>query len=493
MMWKKTAAVGAALALFVGVAGANVPAQAVSDVDAANVPAVVESAADALTPDADAPTPVQSDGVQIVDRARGMTLRMSDPKQLGFLQVPCTKSMACPEGTNLIVRMNEKVKLTGRVSGVAAGAPVIIKRAALTNDGSIGPWVQVATASINDQGRFTKRVRVPSGAHLLQVKFANEREGSSQRAIGGTFAVSGLPLMYVNYVNQMKQKEKYNLNLYVTTTIQTSSSCTTSTDGSDPCPVYQSQAIELNAAGEGATTDAPQTLRFAYLLPVGGPNTNSTMTFGFYLQKQDCVGKCSTFLTNFNAGVHGDSCGKLSTPPSTYMTSGSQWTVYLQEQTTGYNAFLDGPNMPASKNSKKYPNGCVFAVQTEFDNDIASLGIVGWLKVALRAYKDVTAVAKLVETGGADGKLNAFRQARKTWKMIASIPNPPDWADMGACKVFAEDVNATLNNQNLFGGMIAYRNQAAGRTSLIFGDAECTVPDTIYGETLGLVRSRTIS
>lgn len=334
---------------------------------------------------------------------------------------------------------------------------------------------------------------IPSGSYLLRVKFRDEPDSVTTRAVGGTISLSGLPLMYVDFVNQMKQKDKYNLNMYVTTNVEQSSDCSTSTNASDPCEVYQSGAIELNAAGKGATNSSLQTKRFAYLLPVGGVNTNADMTFGFYLKKQNCVGKCSTFLPNFNAGVHGTSCGKLDTPPSTYMTSGSRWTVYLQKQTTGYNAFLDGPNMPASKKSKKYPNGCVFAVQTEFDNAIASLGIGGWLKVFVQTYKDVMAVSKLIETDGADGKKNAFKQFRKTWGMIAGIPNPPDWADMGACKQMAKDVNEILNNRDLFAGMVLMRDPSTKRTSVIYGNAECTVPDKIYGATLGLVSGMTVS
>jgi hypothetical protein len=38
--------------------------------------------------------------------------------------------------------------------------------------------------------------------------------------------------------------------------------------------------------------------------------------------------------------------------------------------------------------------------------------------------------------------------------------------------------------------MIAYRDTSAGRTSLIYGNAECTVPDSIYGNTLGLVQGK---
>ena len=470
-------------AMLMGGVGASSIAQATPEV--ADEPAGV-------TESEDVENLVQSDGVEVVDRAGGMTFRVADPKKLGFLEVPCQRSATCPNGSMLIARMDDKVKVTGQVAGVSAGSKVLIKLAAVGKNGSVGPWVTAAETQLDDRGRFAKRVFISSGSHLLQVKYSRNGAEQVTRAVGGTVAIAGMPLMYVDFVNQMKQKGKYNLDLFVTTTVQTSSDCTTTTDGSNPCPVFESQAIPLNAAGSGATSSAPEALSFAYLLPVGGPNANPMMTFGFHLQKQGCVGKCSTFLTNFNAGVHGTSCGKLDTPPSTYMTSGSQWTVYLQEQTTGYNAFLDGPNMPASKKSKKYPNGCVFAVQTEFDNDISNLGIVGWFKVLLQAYKDVTAVAELVESDGADGKKDTVKQLRSTWKMVASVPNPPDWVDMSGCKTFAQDVVNTYNSVKAFGGMIAYRDTSAGRTSLIYGNAECTVPDSIYGNTLGLVQGKSV-
>jgi hypothetical protein len=60
------------------------------------------------------------------------------------------------------------------------------------------------------------------------------------------------------------------------------------------------------------------------------------------------------------------------------MAAGQTWTVTVQSQFTGYNGFLDGPGMPASQNSKNYPNGCVFAMNTAFQNALA--GQPGWAK-----------------------------------------------------------------------------------------------------------------
>jgi hypothetical protein len=63
------------------------------------------------------------------------------------------------------------------------------------------------------------------------------------------------------------------------------------------------------------------------------------------------------------------------------MVAGQTWTITVQSQFTGYNGFLDSPqvsNMPASQNAKNYPNGCVFAMNTAFQNWIADQP--GWAK-----------------------------------------------------------------------------------------------------------------
>jgi hypothetical protein len=111
-----------------------------------------------------------------------------------------------------------------------------------------------------------------------------------------------------------------------------------------------------------------QTKTVTYIAP---SNYNN---MGFTVQKADnnCVGNCSTYIPNWTAGVNGTSCSDVSPTPGQNMAAGQTWTMYAQNQVTGYNGFLDGPGMPASQNSSKYPNGCVFAMNTAFQNWVAN-------------------------------------------------------------------------------------------------------------------------
>lgn len=67
-------------AMLMGGVGASSIAQATPEV-------AVDSAG--VTESEDVENLVQSDGVEVVERAGGMTFRVADPKKLGFLEVPC--------------------------------------------------------------------------------------------------------------------------------------------------------------------------------------------------------------------------------------------------------------------------------------------------------------------------------------------------------------------------------------------------------------------
>ncbi|MCF7968555.1 MAG: hypothetical protein K9K68_05265 [Methylococcaceae bacterium] len=115
------------------------------------------------------------------------------------------------------------------------------------------------------------------------------------------------------------------------------------------------------------TVPDDQTKTVTYIAP---SNYNN---MGFTVQKADnnCVGKCSTYIPDWTAGVNGTSCSDVSPTPGQNMAAGQTWTIYAQNQSSGYNGFLDGPGMPASQNSNKYPNGCVFAMGTAFQDWVA--------------------------------------------------------------------------------------------------------------------------
>jgi hypothetical protein len=129
------------------------------------------------------------------------------------------------------------------------------------------------------------------------------------------------------------------------------------------------------------TVNPSQTKTVTYVAP------SSWNNMGFSVQKAGdvCVGpNCSTYLPDWSAGVNGTSCSDVSPSAGQNMAAGQTWTIYAQSQTTGYNGFLDGPGMPGSQNSNKYPNGCVFAMNTAFQNWIANQpGWAKWLEAAV--------------------------------------------------------------------------------------------------------------
>jgi hypothetical protein len=123
------------------------------------------------------------------------------------------------------------------------------------------------------------------------------------------------------------------------------------------------------------TVNQSQTKTVTYVAPSNWNN------IGFSVQKADdvCVGpNCSTYIPDWSAGVNGTSCSTLNPTPGQSIAPGQTWTITVQSQFTGYNGFMDGPGMPESKNSNKYPNGCVFAMNTAFQNWLA--GQPGWAK-----------------------------------------------------------------------------------------------------------------
>jgi hypothetical protein len=126
------------------------------------------------------------------------------------------------------------------------------------------------------------------------------------------------------------------------------------------------------------TVNQGQSKTVTYVAPTNWNN------MGFSVQKAGdvCVGpNCSTYIPDWSAGVNGTSCSTLNPTPGQSMVAGQTWTITVQSQFTGYNGFLDSPqvsNMPASQNAKNYPNGCVFAMNTAFQNWIADQP--GWAK-----------------------------------------------------------------------------------------------------------------
>lgn len=178
---------------------------------------------------------------------------------------------------------------------------------------------------------------------------------------------------------------------------------------------------------ESLTVPNGQTKTVTYIAP---SNYNN---MGFTVQKADnnCVGKCSTYIPDWTAGVNGTSCSDVSPTPGQNMAAGQTWTIYAQNQSSGYNGFLDGPGMPTSQNSSKYPNGCVFAMGTSFQNWVADQpawakwleGVVGAaIGIALAVFAGPEIAAALFEDA-LDDELTTYTEADiQAWSQAYEIP-----------------------------------------------------------------------
>jgi len=436
--------------------------------------------------------------------------RLHDPKKQGFLQTPCETGPACPNGTSLGVRMDDQVQLSGRVTMIGAaakGVKVTVQRAKVRVEagadsaaGEVGRWKKVSEAKVDRKGRFATKLTIPAGPWLVRHKVVGlgtkKARSRAELAVSSSQLVVGMPLMYVNYVNIMDNLSKNKINLYLTTNVNTANGCGSK---ANPCDTANTAPIPLSPGGGKAQPGDEGSVKLIYVLPTSAGTSTSkdpSLPFGMMIQKQNCVGKCSTYLPAWNDGLGGTSCSKVSPAPAYYMTPGSEWTVYINQQITGYNALLANPNMPKAKKDRwakhSASNGCVFAIQTEFDNWVANLGPFEWIALALvgallafGGWVAVVAgtVAVLLE-GALVGTLTVVLS-------VNAIPDPPSYVDVGACNQFAKQLEETTATGSSFAGMIL--QPGSGRTSMYFRDTACTVPDDLPGGVLRVTNSLTMA
>ena len=177
----------------------------------------------------------------------------------------------------------------------------------------------------------------------------------------GNINLTGTDLVTLKINNQQQQPLTFSVSNWPTDDCNPTTSTT-------PCNYSTAQV----------TVNQNQWKTVTYVAP------SSWNNIGFTAQNAGdvCVGpNCSTYIPDWSAGVNGTSCSTLNPTLGQSLAAGQTWTMTVQSQFTGYNGFMDSPqvsNMPASKNSKQYPNGCVFAMNTAFQNWLA--GQPGWAK-----------------------------------------------------------------------------------------------------------------
>ncbi|MEK9663210.1 MAG: hypothetical protein VW082_01180, partial [Candidatus Nanopelagicales bacterium] len=166
-------------------------------------------------------------------------VRITDPKKMGFLEMSCDLPKAsCPSETQFVVRMEEDIKFKGTVDASvrAEGAAVAIQRATISLDGEVGEWETVSRADVDNRGKFAVKTVAPAGMYVFRWKYIAKSSVRQARSamVGASQVVNGMPLMYVNVVNIMDSLSKNDINVYMTTNVNTANGCGTST--SDACP-----------------------------------------------------------------------------------------------------------------------------------------------------------------------------------------------------------------------------------------------------------------
>ena len=425
----------------------------------------------------------------------GVQVQITDPKKTGFLEMPCDlQGQPCPSENQLVVRMEEDIKFKGTVDASVRteGAAVSIQRAPMSLDGEVGEWDTVAHAKVDNRGRFAVKTVAPAGMYVFRWKYITKSSGRQARSamVGASQIVNGMPLLYVNVVNIMDSLSKNKINVYMTTNVNTANGCGTSS--SNPCQTANTSAIPLNGGGDTAQPgDEGSSVKLIYIMPVAENESSASesLPLSLYVEKQDCVGKCSKYIPDWSAGLGGKSCSNVNPAPASYMTPGSEWTIYIKQQLTGYNALLANPNMPKAKKDRwakhSAKNGCVFAIQTKFDNSIASMGVADWIAVAIGS---AIIIVGLVIAAGAEivvtGVLFAAAMGIAGGMLITlavingfekSGAEKPDYVDVKACANLGKQVAEAAKGSSSFAGMIVQPGDQ--RTTMYFRDAACTVPD----------------
>lgn len=303
------------------------------------------------------------------------------------------------------------------------------------------------------KGKTLKSLTLPTNDNLGIMSIVGVKEvippkvNESASYLLGQINLTGTDLLTLKIQNQQSDA----LTFQVADWPQNDCDPTTSTEG---C-TYSTQSL---------TVPNGQTKTVTYVAP---SNYNN---MGFTVQKADdnCVGNCSTYLPDWTAGVNGTSCSNVSPTPSQNMSAGQTWTIYAQGQITGYNGFLDGPGMPTSQNSSKYPNGCVFAIQTAFDNWVANQpGWAKWVEGVVGAVIGIALIAFLAPEAAAGDALaevteelvddvtyDEFAPSDEEIEAFSRDANiDPDYVKSAIRKAY---LDFTGNGTNLFDIMNAY-------------------------------------
>lgn len=310
---------------------------------------------------------VSSDTSKLTNAAKTNFVATSPALAKKLFPVDAQGNIASGLSKRITFQAGEKLQIAGTVAqNVRSKSKVVVEKASILPDGTVGSWVRAHSLVPDSNGKFAQNIVVKKG--LQQVRTQLLVGDKSKDALGvsrvkwRSYLIANASLTGTNMVT-LKINNDQSDDLRFTMSGWPEDGC----DPNNQTCTYSTYDVVVNKN---------QTETITFIEP------NDATTIGFTVQKSDgCVGKCSTYIPDWSAGVNGKSCTKLNPTPGQEIEAGQTWTITVQGQFTGYNGFLDSPsvaNMPSSKNSKKYPNGCVFAMNTAFQNWLA--GQPGWAK-----------------------------------------------------------------------------------------------------------------
>lgn len=342
---------------------------------------------------------VSSDATKLTPSAK-RTLMAVQP-ELTSLLMPVRGGKIEP-GVNFRVtfQRGEQIRFAGKVTPdrKKSEVRVVLEKALIGQDGIRGPFQTVTSHTPNPDGSFESHITVNTGRQVYRHRLLIKTTVPSHRSGPGT-ARHNVTTFWKSFQTGLVDivgTDVVTLHLYNQQSDDLAiSMANVPTNGCNPTEttdcVYTSLDVTLNSGNTHTVT---------YV------NPSEFTAVGFTMQKANgCVGKCSTYIPDWTAGVNGTSCSKMSPSPGTAMTPGTTWTITIQNQTTGYNAFLDSVSVnnqwsyawSKGQQKGKYPKGCVFAIQTAFDNWVANTPT--WLEVVVAV---VVIVAITIATGGGD-------------------------------------------------------------------------------------------
>lgn len=314
---------------------------------------------------------------------RAVQFGMWDPKGSRYLVQGCGNRTLCPTEEKLIGqtgrRYGMKVVFPKRWVDKVGRRAVVEDRRVNSRGEATGAWEVRKRKKLTNTGLLNVRYRMRHGAHHVRLRLVGAGAAASESqsldsptAVGASRSVSskslkmlmvGANLVEFSFANSTKDELRITYPLWQ----EASASCGQST--SNPCS-YNNGEFILPARVNKST---PSTVRMVFVNPVSSAGN-------WTVQETSCLGKCSTYYTDWSAGgdKRNPSCSTVSPAPSEAVVAGSRWQVSISNQAAGWGAQLTQVNGTMS---------CPFGILTNTEAWFAPGGgnLLEWIAIAAAA------------------------------------------------------------------------------------------------------------